>query len=44
MSDINNLGALIGVIIGAAFLLVGGVLLPIWHMTEDRRTTKRTPA
>ncbi|HZE38347.1 MAG TPA: hypothetical protein VE172_05995 [Stackebrandtia sp.] len=35
MSHINNIGALVGIVLSAAFLLAGGVLLPLWQLKED---------
>ncbi|WP_158645637.1 hypothetical protein [Stackebrandtia albiflava] len=42
METINTLSTLLGVVIGAAFLLAGGVLLPLWEVTESRRERKVT--
>ncbi|MGH8877960.1 MAG: hypothetical protein ACRD0P_11555 [Stackebrandtia sp.] len=40
MTAISTAGTLIGVLIGAAFLFAGGVLLPLWQITEDHKPKK----
>ncbi|WP_415644936.1 hypothetical protein [Stackebrandtia soli] len=36
MEFVTTTITLIGVVIGAAFVIAGGVLIPLWHLNEDR--------
>lgn len=41
MSVINDFGAFVGVLIGAAFVLVGGLLLPLIQVIEEHKSPQR---
>lgn len=36
MDVINTVGLVVGVVASTLFLLAGGVLLPLWEMSEGR--------
>ncbi|MGH8793674.1 MAG: hypothetical protein ACRDXX_13655 [Stackebrandtia sp.] len=41
MDVITTVGALFGAVLGAAFLLAGGVLLPLWQLSDEHDTTAK---